>query len=224
MQSMYHKENDLLIITPCIILYHIVKNRKMGYFRTQLMIAVLSAINIVTTLPDVAAFVPSSFILERKRNIVPKVAFSAVKLDTVTAEEDKTEIDITRQMALYLTICISILSFQSLTATHVEAATENNYNTNSVVLSKNSLQEYSGLGYTGMIISNDVELLEGSTTTSQGLSIDKNDEKKPVNIAQEGGKGFFIIYVVFSFLAGGVEMTKRFQKWLENRGGNDFSS
>ena len=35
--------------------------------------------------------------------------------------------------------------------------------------------------------------------------------------AQEGGKWFFIIYVVFSFLAGGVEMTKRFSKWLENR-------
>ena len=45
--------------------------------------------------------------------------------------------------------------------------------------------------------------------------IDETTSKQAV--AQEGGKWFFIAYVVFSFAAGAVEMTKRFQTWLENR-------
>ncbi len=51
-------------------------------------------------------------------------------------------------------------------------------------------------------------------------SIDKNEDSNTSSakaFAQEGGKWFFIVYVVFSFAAGAVEMTKRFQSWLENR-------
>ena len=44
-----------------------------------------------------------------------------------------------------------------------------------------------------------------------------NETKSTKEVAQEGGKWFFIIYVVVSLAAGTVEMTKRFQNWLDNR-------
>lgn len=47
---------------------------------------------------------------------------------------------------------------------------------------------------------------------SNTVANDNNDPKSATEIAQEGGKWFFVIYVVFSIVAGIVEMTKRFQK------------
>lgn len=45
----------------------------------------------------------------------------------------------------------------------------------------------------------------------------QSEPKSVKEMAQVGGKWFFIIYVVFSFVAGAVEMTKRFQTWLDKR-------
>ena len=52
---------------------------------------------------------------------------------------------------------------------------------------------------------------------SNTVAIDIDDAKSATETAQEGGKWFFVIYVVFSMVAGVVEMTKRFQTWFEKR-------
>lgn len=49
-------------------------------------------------------------------------------------------------------------------------------------------------------------------------SVDQNgDTNSAQAVAKEGGKWFFIIYIVFSFAVGAVEMTKRFTSWYQNR-------
>ena len=65
------------------------------------------------------------------------------------------------------------------------------------------------------LVSNDISM---ENVDEASLSVTESEQKNSAKIiAQEGGKWFFIVYVVFSFAAGGVELVKRFQTWLENR-------
>ena len=66
-----------------------------------------------------------------------------------------------------------------------------------------------------LLLSNDVSMENIDDASS---SVTESEQKNSAKIiAKEGGKWFFIVYVVFSFAAGGVELVKRFQAWLESR-------
>mmetsp|Transcript_2068 Transcript_2068/g.2816 ORF Transcript_2068/g.2816 Transcript_2068/m.2816 type:complete len:267 (+) Transcript_2068:66-866(+) len=58
---------------------------------------------------------------------------------------------------------------------------------------------------------------DDNNNNSNQLSVNiENESRSAVSYAKEGGKWFFVIYVVVSLIAGAVEMSSRLMNWIEN--------
>lgn len=147
--------------------------------------------------------------------------------DTLIKQKNEKIAQTLRIMSLSLCVCLSS-SVMPVTAGEMKGSYENfdssslNAMKGIIPLKKNTGVENGNTVFfepeseLALTKSQGCEFLGLSTTMAADETIDETKANKKA-VAEEGGKWFFIVYVVFSFAAGAVEMTKRFQTWLENR-------